>query len=399
MSSKKSPTNAIQFHSQVPFWRDERVLRIAAQIVSAIIVIGLLIWAVINILNATEQRGLSLGFEFIGESAGFPIGESDIPYDPSRSFLYAFLVGVLNTLKVAVVGVFFATILGTLVGIARLSTNWLVSRLALVYIEFHRNIPLLILLLLWYRGFFTRLPDVQNSITLPGPMYLSQRGLQLTWPRVTPNGWPFVISILLAVILAIIVWVYLRRLQEKTGRSTYFSLVSLGILVILPLIGFLISGGKPLQADIPVLSGFNFSGGYQLTPEFAALLVGLVTYTAAFIAEVVRAGIQAVDRGQLEAARSVGLNYSQLLSLIIIPQAMRVIIPPLISQYLNLTKNSSLAIFIGYPELFFIGKTTINQAGRAIQVFAVIMAVYLSISLMTSLILNIYNRRIQLVER
>jgi general L-amino acid transport system permease protein len=399
MSPEKSSTNAIQFHSQVPFWRDERVLRIAAQIVSAIIVIGLLIWAVINILNATEQRGLSLGFEFIGESAGFPIGESDIPYDPSRSFLYAFLVGVLNTLKVAVVGVFFATILGTLVGIARLSTNWLVSRLALVYIEFHRNIPLLILLLLWYRGFFTRLPDVQNSITLPGPMYLSQRGLQLTWPRVTPNGWPFVISILLAVILAIIAWIYLRRLQEKTGRSTYFSLVSLGILVILPLIGFLISGGKPLQADIPVLSGFNFSGGYQLTPEFAALLVGLVTYTAAFIAEVVRAGIQAVDRGQLEAARSVGLNYSQLLSLIIIPQAMRVIIPPLISQYLNLTKNSSLAIFIGYPELFFIGKTTINQAGRAIQVFAVIMAVYLSISLMTSLILNIYNRRIQLVER
>ncbi|MFC1923365.1 amino acid ABC transporter permease [Chloroflexota bacterium] len=399
MAPENSQTNQIQFHSQVPFWRDERVLRIAAQIVSAVIVIGLLIWAGINIINAAEQRGLSLGFEFIGESAGFPIGESDIPYDPSRSFLYAFLVGVLNTLKVAVVGVFFATILGTLVGIARLSTNWLVSRLALVYIEFHRNIPLLILLLLWYRGFFTRLPDVQESIILPGPMYLSQRGLQLTWPRVNPNGWPFVISILLAVILAIIAWVYLRRLQENSGRSTYFGIVSLGILIILPLIGFLISGGNPLQADVPVLSGFNFSGGYQLTPEFAALLVGLVTYTAAFIAEVVRAGIQAVDRGQLEAARSVGLNYSQLLSLIIIPQALRVIIPPLISQYLNLTKNSSLAIFIGYPELFFIGKTTINQAGRAVQVFAVIMAVYLSISLMTSLILNIYNRRIQLVER
>ncbi|HUV25722.1 MAG TPA: ABC transporter permease subunit, partial [Anaerolineales bacterium] len=191
----------------------------------------------------------------------------------------------------------------------------------------------------------------------------------------------------------------LRRLQEKTGRSTYFGFVSLGILVVLPLIGLLISGGKPLEADVPIINGFNFSGGYQLTPEFAALLVGLVTYTAAFIAEVVRAGIQAVDRGQLEAARSVGLNYSQLLSLIIVPQALRVIIPPLISQYLNLTKNSSLAIFIGYPELFFIGKTTINQAGRAVQVFAVIMAVYLSISLMTSLILNIYNRRIQLVER
>jgi len=399
MTPEQKQTDVIQFHSEVPLWRDERVLRTAAQIVSAVIVIGLLILAAVNILNAADERGLSLGFEFIGQAAGFPIGESDIPYDPSRSFLYAFLVGLLNTLKVAIVGIFFATILGTLVGIARLSTNWLVIRLALVYIEFHRNIPLLILLLLWYRGFFTRLPDVQESVVLPGPMYLSQRGLQLTWPSLNPNGWPFVISIILAVILAVIAWVYLRRLQARTGRSTYFGLVSLGILVILPLIGFLISGGQPLTADIPVLSGFNFMGGYQLTPEFAALLVGLVTYTAAFIAEVVRAGIQAVDRGQLEAARSVGLKYSQLLSLIIVPQALRVIIPPLISQYLNLTKNSSLAIFIGYPELFFIGKTTINQAGRAVQVFAVIMAVYLSISLMTSIILNIYNRRIQLVER
>ena len=399
MNPEQPSSEAIEFHSEIPFWRDERILRIAAQVISAVVVIGIIVLAIINIVNAAEERGLSLGFEFIQEAAGFPIGESDLPYDESRSFLYAFLVGVLNTLKVAIVGIFFATILGTIIGISRLSTNWLVSRLALVYIEFHRNIPLLILLLLWYRGFFTRLPDVQESINLPGPTYLSQRGLFLTWPNLNPNGWPFVISIVLAVILAVIAWVFLRRYQARTGRSTYFGLVSLGILMVLPLIGFLISGGKPFTANVPVLSGFNFRGGYQLTPEFAALLVGLVTYTAGFIAEVVRAGIQAVDRGQLEAARSVGLNYSQLLSLIIVPQALRVIIPPLISQYLNLTKNSSLAIFIGYPELFFIGKTTINQAGRAVQIFAVIMAVYLSISLMTSLILNIYNKRIQLVER
>jgi general L-amino acid transport system permease protein len=351
------------------------------------------------VINAAEQRGLSLGFGFLEEAAGFPIGESDIPYDPSRSFLYAFLVGVLNTLKVAIVGVFFATILGTIVGISRLSSNWLVSHIALIYIEFNRNIPLLVLLLFWYFGVISGLPDVQESIILPGPVYLSQRGLYLTWPRMTPTGSPFVISIVLGLILAIVAWVYLRRMQERTGRSTYFVSVSLGILIIFPLIGFLSSGGNPLEANIPVLSGFNFSGGYQLTPEFAALLVGLVTYTAAFIAEVVRAGIQAVDRGQLDAARAIGLSYSQLLSLVIVPQAMRVIIPPLISQYLNLTKNSSLAIFIGYPGIFFIGKTTINQAGRAVQVFALIMAVYLSISLITSLILNIYNRRIQIVER
>jgi general L-amino acid transport system permease protein len=308
------------------------------------------------------------------------------------------------------VGVFFATILGTFVGIARLSSNWLVSRIALVYIEFHRNIPLLVLLLLWYRGFFTsRLPDVEESLTLPGPIFINQRGLFLTWPRLTPTGWIFVVSIVVGVILAIVAWGYLRRRQERTGRSTYFAYVSLGILFILPLIGYLLARGNPFEADVPILSGFNFSGGYQLTPEFAALLLGLVTYTAAFIAEVVRAGIQAVDRGQLEAASAIGLSYSQLLSLVIIPsqllslviipQAMRVIIPPLISQYLNLTKNSSLAIFIGYPELFFIGKTTINQAGRAVQIFILIMAVYLSISLITSLILNIYNRRFQLVER
>lgn len=399
MSPEQPSAEAIQYQSEVPFWRDERVLRATAQVVSAVVVIGLLVLGVINILNAAEERGLSLGFDFIQEAAGFPIGESDIPYDPSRSFLYAFLVGLLNTLKVSIVGIFFATILGTFVGIARLSTNWLVSRLALVYIEFHRNIPLLILLLLWYRGLFTRLPEVEDSISLPGPIYISQRGLFLTWPSINPNGWAFVISIVLAVILAVLAWVYLRRYQARTGRNTYYAFVSLGILIILPLIGFMISGGRPFEANVPVLSGFNFSGGYQLTPEFAALLVGLVTYTAAFIAEVVRAGIQAVDRGQLEAARSVGLNYSQLLSLIIIPQALRVIIPPLISQYLNLTKNSSLAIFIGYPELFFIGKTTINQAGRAVQIFAVIMAVYLSISLTTSFLLNLYNKRIQIVER
>lgn len=389
----------VQYQSQIPLWRDERVLRIVAQVISAIVVIGLLYLAVINVIDAAEQRGLSLGFSFLREAAGFPIGESDLPYDPSRSFLYAFQVGVLNTLKVSIVGIFFATILGTFIGIARLSTNWLVNRLALVYIEFHRNIPLLVLLLLWYQGIFTRMPDVQDSLRFPGPIYFSQRGLYLIWPIVKPTGTPFVISIFLGIIIAITAWIYLRRRQEKTGRSTYYSFVSLGILFIFPLLGFLFSGRDPLDASIPILDGFNFKGGYHLTPEFSALLVGLVTYTAGFIAEVVRAGIQAVDRGQLEAARAIGLSYSQILSLVIIPQALRVIIPPMISQYLNLTKNSSLATFIGYPEIFFIGKTTINQAGRAVQVFLLIMVVYLSISLVTSLILNIYNRRIQLVER
>lgn len=389
----------IEYHSQIPFWRDERVLRIAAQVISAVVVIGALVWVTLNVLHAAEQRGLSLGFGFMNESAGFPIGESDIPYDPSRSFAYAFTVGVLNTLKVSILGIFFATVLGTLVGIARLSTNWLVRRIALAFIEIHRNIPLLVLLFLWYRGVFLKLPRVQNSIKWPGPIYINQRGLFMAWPRLNPNGIIFVIAAISGLILAIVAFIYLRRLRELTGRTTNFGLVSLAILIVLPVVGWFLAGGRPFTLEIPELAGFNFAGGVQMTPEFTALLVGLVTYTAAFIAEVVRAGIQAVSRGQLEAARAVGLRYSQILGLIIFPQAMRVIIPPLISQYLNLTKNSSLAFFIGYPELFFIGKTTINQAGRAVQVILLIMAVYLSLSLITSAILNFYNRRIQLVER
>lgn len=389
----------IEYHSQIPFWRDERVLRVIAQVVSAVLVIGALVWVSFNVIQAAEQRGLSLGFGFLEESAGFPIGESDIPYDPSRSFARAFLVGVINTLKVSILGIFFATILGTIVGIARLSTNWLVRRIALAFIEIHRNIPLLVLLFLWYRGIFLKLPRVQNSIEWPGPIFISQRGLFMAWPRLNPSGDILVIAALLGIVLAIFAFFYLRRLREETGRNTYFGLVSLAILVAFPAAGWFLAGGQPFTLENPELTGFNFEGGVHLTPEFTALLVGLVTYTAAFIAEVVRAGIQAISRGQIEAARAVGLGYSQILGLIIFPQAMRVIIPPLISQYLNLTKNSSLAFFIGYPELFFIGKTTINQAGRAVQVFLLIMGVYLLISLVTSALLNFYNRRIQLVER
>lgn len=386
--------------SDVPLWRDERFLRALAQIASAVIVLGLLGWAIANVLAAANQRGLGLGFTFLNESAGFPIGESPIPYDPSQPFSYAFWVGILNTLKVIVVGILLATMLGTLVGLARLSSNWLVSHIALVYIEGHRNIPLLVLLFLWYRGIFTtRLPRVEESIEWPGPIHLSQRGVNMPWPYLNPGGWIFVGSIVLGIVLAIVAWTYLVRLRERTGQRTHFGAISLAILITLPLFGFVLSGADPVSWDVPVLDGFNFKGGVQLTPEFAALLIGLVMYTAAFIAEVVRAGIQSVSRGQLEAARSIGLNASQVLGLVIVPQALRVIIPPLISQYLNLTKNSSLAFFIGYPELFSIGRIMINQAGRAVPVFAMIMGSYLAMSLVTSTVLNIYNRRIQFIER
>ena len=393
-SSVPSPSSG-----RIPLWRDERVLRITAQVISAVVVIGGLIWFVLNLLEAAEQRGLSLGFDFIKDPSGFPISESVIPYDDSYPFGTAFIVGLLNTLKVAVVGVFAATLLGTLVGLARLSTNWLMSRIALIYIEIHRNIPLLVYLFIWYFAIFNKLPPAQESLEIPGPIYLNQRGLYMIWPRLTETGASFVILITIGFILAIVTWSYLKNLRERLGRSTYFAGASLGVILLFALVGLILAQWNPFWIDTPVFEGFNFSGGQRLTPEFSALLIGLVLYTAAFIAEVVRSGIQAVDRGQMEAARATGLSPFQVLGLVIIPQALRIIIPPLISQYLNLTKNSSLALAIGYADVFNVGRIMINQAGRAVPIFSMIMVTYLIMSLITSLILNLYNRRIQFSTR
>ncbi|HAV76157.1 MAG TPA: amino acid ABC transporter permease [Anaerolineae bacterium] len=389
----------IQPTEKIPVWRDERYLSSAAQILSSIIVIGLLYWMASNFVEITNQRGISLSYKFLSEPAGFPISESTIPYDPTMSFGRAFIVGLANTLTVSVTGIVLASILGFLIGLARLSSNWLFSRLATAFIEFHRNIPLLVLLFLWYFGVFNQLPLVKNSVVFPGPIYLNIRGLYLTWPRLTETGGVFAAFLVGGLILSILAWKFLISVRERTGRETYYVQTSVGILIALPLIGWFASGGAPLWLDVPVLEGFNFKNGLRLSTEFGALLVGLTTYTAAFIAEVVRSGIQAVDRGQTEAAKAVGLSNFQVLRLIVIPQAMRVIIPPLISQYLNLTKNSSLALAIGYQDLFAVGKVTINQAGRAVPVFLMVMATYLILSLITSFILNIYNRRIQFVER
>ena len=399
MATNQAPSSNLPTSSTIPFWRDERVLKGIAQVVSSILVIGFLIFLVINFFESARQRGLSLGYDFLQEAAGFPISESMIPYDPSKSFLYAFWVGLLNTLKVSLIGIVAATLLGTLVGLARLSSNWLVSRIALIYIEFHRNIPLLIYLFLWFFVVGQKLPPVKDSIRVPGPIFLNQRGLYMVWPRLTSTGYIFLIFVMLGIGLSIIAFIILRRLREATGRSTYFGAVSLGILIIFPIIGWFLAGGEPLTLDSPFLDGFNFQGGLRLTPEFTALFVGLVLYTAAYIAEVVRAGIQAVSKGQVEAASAIGLSSFQVLGLVVIPQAMRVIIPPLISQYLNLTKNSSLAIAIGYLDVFFVGRTIINQAGRAVPVFSMIMIIYLTISIITSIVMNIYNRRIQFQER
>jgi general L-amino acid transport system permease protein len=385
--------------SSIPLWRDERVLKGIAQVVSAVAVIGFIIFFIGNVLQAAHERGLDLGFNFLGQTAGMPLAEAVIPYDPSKSFAYAFLAGILNTLKVALVGIALATVLGTVTAVARLSTNWLVSKIASVYIETVRNIPLLVQLVIWYEAVFKRLPPVKDSLRWPGPVYLSQRGLFVPAPVPTDTFRTWAIFVGVGIVLAGVLRAVLRQHQLKTGRTTYPVLTAMSVLVGLPLVGWFLVGGRPLEANLPVLGKFNFTGGMQLTPEYAAVLAGLVVYTGAFIAEVVRAGLMAVDKGQYEAARAVGLSNMQVLRLVVFPQAMRVIIPPLISQYLNLTKNSSLAIVVGYPDLFFVGRTIVNQAGRAVPVFIIMMGVYLFFSLVTSVMMNIYNRRIQLVER
>jgi general L-amino acid transport system permease protein len=388
-----------QISHKIPLWRDERVLKIVAQVISSLVILGFLYWAIDNFIVITQQRGMPLNYSFLNEAAGFPIKESFIPYDPTMTFGRAVLVGLINTLVVSAAGIVFATLLGFIFGLMRLSTNWLISHIALAYIEFHRNIPLLVLLFLWYFGVFTKLPAVKQSIAIPDILYINQRGFYIAWPHLAEGGTLFAAILMAGIVLATIAWWVLRRIREVKGKETYFGWVSLIVLIVVPLIGWFASGGKPVQLNVPFIKGFNFQGGLRLTTEFTALLIGLAMYTSAFIAEVIRSGIQAVKKGQIEAARAVGLKYSQILSLIIIPQALRVIIPPLISQYLNLTKNSSLALVIGYQELFAIGKVTINQAGRAVPVIILIMATYLAISLLTSLILNIYNKRVQFIEK
>lgn len=399
MAQHRSSLSVLAGGEATPLWRDVRVLQAAGQLISAVAVLGLLYFLVTNMLEAANARGLGLDYDFLNQSAGFGLGDAPIAYDPSMSFGRALLVGLLNTLRIALLGVVLATLLGSVVGLARLSSNWLVRSLANVYVETIRNVPLLVQLFFWFFAVFQQLPSVNESITLGPFAALNQRGIYLVALRRGEGFTTWLAITGAAILLALALYVVLTRYQVQTGRRTYSGLVAAGVLIGLPVLGWSLAGGAPLTTDFPVLGRFNYEGGTTITTNFAALLFGLVIYTAAFIAEIVRAGIQAVSRGQREAARSLGLSGLQAMRLVIFPQALRVIIPPLISQYLNLTKNSSLAIAIGYPDLFAVGSTIIDQAGRPVPVFVLIMVTYLLMSLTYSLILNLYNRRISFVER
>ncbi|MCC7283882.1 MAG: amino acid ABC transporter permease [Acetobacteraceae bacterium] len=378
-------------------WSDPRVRSIVWQVVIVGAVAWMIWYLVANTQRNLEVRKIATGFGFLSREAGLPIGESLIEYNPTDTYFRALAVGVLNTLKVSIVGCILATIFGTLLGIARLSKNWLLAKLARVYVEVARDLPLLLQLLFWY-VIFTALPGPRQALHPGAGFFLSNRGFRfplIEWQDAHTLAAVLFLGGLLATVL------YSRRaalVQASTGQRPKVWPVGVGTMLLLPLLGWMVLGA-PLTWDMPALRGFNFQGGGNLSPEFMALLIGLVTYTSAFIAETVRAGILAVHTGQTEAAGALGLSRGQSLHLIVLPQALRVIIPPMTSQYLNLTKNSSLAVAIGYQDIVSIANTTLNQTGQAIEGIAIIMMVYLTISLSISVFMNWYNARIALKER
>jgi general L-amino acid transport system permease protein len=346
-----------------------------------------------------EAHKITSGFGFLDQTAGFGVNQSLIPYSESDTYGRVFLVGLLNTLLVSGIGIVLATILGFFVGLARLSPNWLVARLAGGYVELIRNLPLLFQILFWYLAVLGTLPGPRQSISLLGEVFLNNRGLFVPGPVAGEGAGWVAAAFVLAVMAIIALRLWARRRQERTGRQFPLFWTGLALIVVLPLAA-LVATGFPIGFEKPELRGFNFVGGVRLTPEFVALLVALTTYTAAFIAEVVRAGVLAVPRGQTEAALALGLRRPLTLRLIVVPQALRVIVPPLTNQYLNLTKNSSLAVAVGYPDLVAVfAGTTLSQTGQAIEVIAITMAVYLAISLLTSGLMNWYNAHIRVAER
>ncbi len=378
-------------------WNDPGVRAVVYQVVALGLVAAAIWFLVSNTLHNLAVRNIATGFAFLSREAGFAIGETPIAYAATDTYGRAILVGLLNTLRVAVIGIILATILGTLIGIGRLSKNWLVAKLTSVYVEVMRNIPLLLQLFFWYALITENMPGPRQAAhPLPG-VFISNRGLKVPALEGYSLDW-MLGGLALAIVLIMYLGHYGKKRQEATGHVFPLIRVGIGLLIGLPIVGWLVSGAS-LTLDMPELKGFNFSGGLTLSPEFAALLAGLVIYTSAFIAEVVRSGIQAVSRGQWEAAEALGLRRKQALRLVILPQALRVIIPPMTSQYLNLTKNSSLAVAIGYPDIVSVVNTTLNQTGQAIEGILIIMGAYLTVSLSISIFMNWYNKRLALVER
>lgn len=364
-----------------------------------LILVGLLgYYFISNIVTNLERQSIATGLGFLEKESSFEIGESMISYSAADTYARALIVGVLNTLIVSFIGIVLTVVLGTFVGIARLSGNWLVSKLAAMYIEIFQNIPILLQLFFWYAFFNQILPLPREALSPVSGVFLSNRGLVFAIPESHPAYKYMAIAFVLGCLVVYAMHRWAKKRQAKKGKLFPVFRVSVALLIGLPLVTWWLAGA-PSAMNVPTLGGFNFAGGVNISPEFSALLLGLVLYTAAFVAEVVRAGIQSVSKGQTEAAMSMGLKSGQVLNLVILPQALRVIIPPLTSQMLNLTKNSSLAVAIGYPDFVSVAGTTINQTGQALEGVALMMVVYLFFSLLTSAFMNWYNKKMVLIER
>lgn len=396
MTTLNAPEDTVP---RTSFFNDPVIRGIIYQVIVAAILVVFAVWVIGNTATNLAAQNKSTGYEFLWAPSGFDISFKILEYSRSSTYFQTLLVGITNTLLVAITGIVFATILGFTIGIARLSSNFIVSSLATLYIEIIRNIPLLLQLFFWYFAVLATMPAVRDSIPLPLNSFINKRGIYM--PRPVPDEqFVFVAAaIVVAIVTVIAMRIWARRRLELTGQRFPVFLSTIGLFAV-TVGGIWVVSGASITFDVPARQGFNFRGGLELPPEFVALVFGLSIYTASFIAEIVRAGIQAVNKGQTEAADSLGLREGDRLRLVVVPQAMRVIVPPLTSQYLNLTKNSSLGAAIGYPELFNVfGSTALNQSSRAIECISITMLVYLSFSLITSAIMNVYNARVSLVER
>lgn len=382
----------------VPFWRNKKILNILWQVAFLVFFIGIFTVLIQNALNSLERAGIKFGFNFLSHTANFQIGEKVLSYQPTDSYQWALVVGFANTLKVVVVGIIIATIFGIIMGIARLSSNWLARTVSGMYVEVFRNTPVLVQIFIWYFAVFLTLPKIEDAQSFLG-IYFSNRGLVFPWFGLTDGSTVWFIIMAIALIISIFIWKARTKKQVNTGQNTYPGYWVLGCLFVFAILSFAVTKGMPLTFSSPVRDGFAYVGGYRFSPEFAAILFGLVFYTASYITEIVRGGIQSVSKGQIEASKALGMSSFQILRFVTFPQAIRTIIPPVTSQYLNLAKNSSLAVAVGYPDLFNVGSTVLNQSGKAIEMILIMLTCYLVISLITSLFMNIYNSKTKLVER
>ncbi len=384
--------------SQVVFWNDPEKRGLIYQLATLLSVALLGYYLFYNVQANLERQSIATGFGFLQKESSFEVGEALIRYSSSDTYARALIVGVLNTLKVSFIGIILSVMLGAIIGIARLSTNWLVSKIAAIYIEIFQNIPILLQLFFFYAMFYEVFPRPRNALNPVRGVFLTNRGIDIAVPAAHEAHGYMALAFGVACLVVFFIKRWAKKRQAETGKIFPIVYVSLGISIGLPVLVWL-AFGAPTAMDVPKMMGFNFEGGLNLSPEFGALLFGLVLYTAAFVAEIVRAGIQSISRGQTEAAMSIGLKPGQITKLVILPQALRVIVPPLTSQMLNLTKNSSLAVAIGFPDFVAVANTSINQTGQAIEGIALIMVVYLTFSLSTSAFMNWYNKKIALVER